>query len=211
MYVSATVKSSIARHLFVVFIHLGGFGQLALGVLDSSFLFMPLGNDLLMVALSVRKHELMLYYAAMATVGSVLGCLLLDAVVRKHGEEGLEKYISSRQLEYVEKKVRKSAAWALILASLMPPPFPFTPFVAAASALQYPRQKMLTVIGVARMIRFSAVGLLSILFGRRILVWARSPGVEYAVIALIAICVVGSVVSVVGWIKRSKKQPVTQS
>lgn len=211
MYLNLRVKSGFARYLFVLFVHLGGFGQLILGVLDSSFLFMPLGNDLLMVALSARKHELMLYYAAMATVGSVLGCWFLDAVVRKHGEEGLEKYVSRRRLEYVKKKVTKSAGWALTFASLMPPPFPFTPFVAASAALQYPRKKLLAVIAVTRMLRFTAVGLLAILFGRRILQWARSPVLQYGVLALIVICVAGSVVSVVSWIKRSRRQPVPQA
>jgi membrane protein YqaA with SNARE-associated domain len=211
VYLNRTVKSGFARYLFVLFVHLGGFGQFVLGVLDSSFLFMPLGNDLLMVALSARKHELMLYYAAMATVGSVLGCWLLDAVVRKHGEEGLEKYVSRRRLEYVKKKVTKSAGWALTFASLMPPPFPFTPFVAASAALQYPRKRLLIVIGITRMLRFTAVGWLAILFGRRILRWARSPIVEYAVLALIVVCVAGSIVSVVTWIKRSRTQPARQS
>lgn len=192
------------RHLFIFFVHLGGLGQLILGVLDSSFLVMPLGNDLLMVVLSVEKHQWMVYYAAMATVGSVIGCLLMDVIVRKHGEEGLEKYISMKRLGYVKKKVTRSAGWALTVASIMPPPFPFTPFVAAAAALQYPRKKLLTVIAITRMARFTAVGYLAIVFGHRILRWARSPYLQDAVIALIVVCVVGSAVSVVGWIKRSK-------
>ena len=55
------------------FAHLGGFGLLLLGILDSSFLFMPLGNDLLVVALTAQRHNRMLYYAAMASAGSVIG------------------------------------------------------------------------------------------------------------------------------------------
>jgi membrane protein YqaA with SNARE-associated domain len=202
---------AFARHLFVFFVHLGGLGQLILGVLDSSFLFMPLGNDLLMVVLSVRNHVWMIYYAAMATIGSVLGCLVTDLLVRKHGEAGLEKYMSRKRLAYVKKKVTHSAGWALTMASLMPPPFPFTPFVAAAAALQYPRKKLLTVIAVTRMIRFTGTGFLAILFGHRILQWGRSPYVQYAVIALIVICVVGSVISVIGWIKRSKSRVAAQA
>jgi membrane protein YqaA with SNARE-associated domain len=198
--------AAFARYLFVFFVHLGGVGQLILGVLDSSFLFMPLGNDLLMIVLSVRNHQWMIYYAAMATVGSVLGCLVTDALVRKHGEEGLKKYMSSRRLGYVKKKVTGSAGWALTMASLMPPPFPFTPFVAAAAALQYPRKKLLSVIAITRMIRFTATGFLAILFGHRILEWGRLPYVQFAVIALIVICVVWSIISVIGWIKRSKSK-----
>src|SRR5439155_25566166 len=54
----------IAQHLFALFVHLGGLGLLAMGILDSSFLIMPFGNDLLLVAMTARKHELMPYYAA---------------------------------------------------------------------------------------------------------------------------------------------------
>src|ERR1051325_9254680 len=107
---------------------MGGFGLVLLGILDSSFLFMPLGNDLLIVALTARRHSLMPVYAALASTGSVLGCLLIDVVFRKGGEGGLEKHLSRKRLDYIQRNVKKSAGWALAVACLMPPPFPFTPF-----------------------------------------------------------------------------------
>jgi len=64
-----------------------------LGVLDSSFLIIPLGNDLLLIALSARRHELVPYYAAMATAGSVTGCFIMDVISRRGGEKGLERTI----------------------------------------------------------------------------------------------------------------------
>src|SRR3954465_14166774 len=130
--------------LAAFFWSLGGPGLLLLGILDSSFLFAPLGNDLLVVAMTARKHSwgAMLYYAFMSTVGSVLGCLLVDVLLRRAGEKGLEKYLPTKRLEYVKCKVQKNAVWALVLASIAPPPFPFTPFVMAAAALQYPRLSM---------------------------------------------------------------------
>jgi membrane protein YqaA with SNARE-associated domain len=56
-----------------------------MGVLDSSFLIMPLGNDLLVVALTARRHILLPYYAGMATAGSVIGCLIMDVIARRGG------------------------------------------------------------------------------------------------------------------------------
>src|SRR5438270_1893984 len=128
--------NGIVTHLFSVLTHLGMFGLLIFGVLDSSFLTMPLGNDLLMIALTAREHNMLPAFAAMATAGSVAGCWLIDVVARKGGEQGLKKIVSSRQLQYVQRRVRNSAPWALVFASIMPPPFPFTPFVAAAAAFQ---------------------------------------------------------------------------
>lgn len=196
---------AIAGHLFVVFTHLGGLGILLLGVLDSSFLlFVPLGNDLLIIAMSAKRHSLMPYYAAMAAAGSLLGCALTDAVARKGGEKGLENHVPAKRLEYVKKRVKNNAAWALSFAALMPPPFPFTAFVAAAAALQYPRKKLLALVGASRLVRFSIEGTLAILMGRKLLRLARTRTFEDAVVLLMVVSIVGSVISVYAWARRSR-------
>src|SRR5689334_4554196 len=135
----------LAQVLGVFFWRLGGPGLLLLGILDSSFLFAPLGNDLLVIAMTARKHSTgaMLYYSFMSTVGSVIGCLLVDLLLRRAGEKGLERHLSRKRIDRVKCKVEKNAVWALTLASIAPPPFPFTPFIMGAAALQYPRTKML--------------------------------------------------------------------
>jgi membrane protein YqaA with SNARE-associated domain len=196
----------LAHALFGLFWRLGGPGLLLLGIFDSSFLFAPLGNDLLVVALTAHYHSVprMFYYAAMSTIGSILGCLLVDIVLRPAGEHGLARHLPPRRIRYIKGKVERNAAWALIVASIAPPPFPFTPFIMAAAALQYPRKKMLAITGAARMARFTAIGALALVFGRRILEWAQSGVVQGVLIGIIAICVVGSIVSVVGWIRRSR-------
>src|SRR3954454_16559113 len=196
----------LTQVLLALFWKFGGPGLLVLGILDSSFLFAPLGNDLLVIAMTARKHSIpyMLYYAAMSTVGSVIGCLLVDVVFRKAGEKGLEKHLSKRRLEYVKRKVTGNAAWALVVASIAPPPFPFTPFVMAASALQYPRKKMLAITGVARMFRFTALGFLAYYFGKRILKWLDSDVAQWILISMVVLFTVGSIISVVGWIRRSR-------
>jgi membrane protein YqaA with SNARE-associated domain len=192
--------------LFAFIAKTGGLGLLVLGILDSSFVFAPLGNDLLVVALTARKRSVagMLYYSAMSTIGSVLGCLLVDVIFRKAGEKGLEKHLSKRRLEYVKRKVTKNAAWAMVVAAIAPPPFPFTPFVMASAALQYPRKRMLALVGAARMVRFTALGVVALYSGKRILAWAENDVVQAVLFALILLCVVGSIVSVYGWLKRSR-------
>ncbi len=201
---------NLGIHFYVFFAHLGGVGIFVLGALDSSFLFVPFGNDLLMIAMTARKHILMPYYAFAAALGSLIGCYTIDLVSRKGGEKSLEKYLSHRRYEYVTRHIKRNAAWALALAALMPPPFPFTPFVAAASALQYPRKKLLAVIGITRVIRFSIEGTLAIFMGKRILLLARSKTVEGGIAILVVVSVLGSVISVYHWftaggLPRSRK------
>ena len=188
---------------------LGGLGLLLLGVLDSSFLVLPWGNDLLVVAMTARQPDLdrMVYYAAMSTAGSVLGCLLLDLTMRPLGAQGLEKHLSAKRVSGLKKKVGENAGRALAIASLVPPPFPFTAVVMAAAALQYSRQRLLAIVGVSRMLRFTLLGLLAMRFGERILAWAQNSAVQAVLIALILFCIVGSVASVCGWVGRTRQGP----
>src|SRR4029077_7860396 len=118
-------------------------------------------------------------------IGSVLGCLLVDVLLRRAGEKGLEKQLPRKRLEYVKCKEKKNAAWALVLASIAPPPFPFTPFVMASAALQYPRSRMAAIVGGARMVRFTTLGVLALLFGRHILRWVQTPTMQWLLIGLV--------------------------
>jgi len=195
----------VTTDIYTALLQLGGLGLLILGIFDSSFLlFLPLANDLLMVALTANRPALLPFYAVMAAAGSVIGCLITDLVARKGGEEGLEKHVPRGRLEYVKKKVKKNAAWALVLASIIPPPFPFTPFIAAAAALEYPRKKLLAVVAAARLARFFIVGALAIAFGPRILRLADSPVMRGSIEALIIISIGGSALSIYNWAKRSR-------
>jgi membrane protein YqaA with SNARE-associated domain len=185
---------TIARALF----HAGGLGLLTLGVFDSSPLVVPLGNDLLVLALSARYHQRVLYYVAMATAGSLLGCFMTDWISRK-SEGGQKKFVSGKHLDYIRKQVEKRAGWTLVAASLMPPPFPFTAFVAAAAAFRYPRIKLLSFVGVGRFLRFGIEGALAIHYGRWIIKQAESPLLEHVMIALIVISISASAYSLYRW------------
>src|SRR5215203_6829923 len=101
---------------FQFFGRMGGFGLVGFGILDSSFLFLPLGNDLLLVLLTARKPNLFWYYALMAALGSLIGCTLTDAVSRKIGEAGMEKMVNPGRLKKLQSKIEKHAGWALGLA-----------------------------------------------------------------------------------------------
>lgn len=181
----------IARLLF----RAGGLGLLTLGALDSSPLVVPLGNDLLVLALCARYHDRMLYYAAMATIGSLIGVWATDWLGNKGAAE-LKKVASAKRFGNVQAQVQKRAGWSLAVASLMPPPFPFTAVVAAAAAFRYPKNKLFTVVALGRFVRFVIEGALAIHYGRWIIRQARSPVVEDVMIAIIAISVVGSVISI---------------
>jgi membrane protein YqaA with SNARE-associated domain len=194
-----------SRTLFRFLRRLGILGLFLLGVADSSFLFLPFGNDVLLITLASRHPSNWLSYALAAATGSLLGCLLVDLVARKGGEEGLERFLDARRIEKLKAKLEGRRGWSLITAAILPPPFPFTTVVLAASALQYPRRQLLFQIFVGRLIRFVAEGLLALYFGRRLLRYLRAPVVEYFIYALIAVIIVGSLISLVTWLKSRRK------
>ena len=191
------------RPVLMWLIHLGVLGPLILGILDSSFLFFPFGNDLLVVALTARDHSRLPLYAAMAAIGSVTGVFLLDMAARKGGEEGLGKLMKRDRFEYLRKKIERRGALWIGIASLAPPPFPFTLVIAATSALQYGKTRLLGVVFAARLVRFTLMGLLAVYFGRHVLRMVRSPGFEWFMLGFIALCLFGSILQVMHWVRKA--------
>src|SRR5436305_365805 len=114
---------AILHSLAHFFYSLGGLGLLLLGTLDSSFLMLPLGNDLLVVALTAAHREHLFYYVLMATAGSAAGVWILHLAASKMGQKAIEGENKSKQVEYVEKKVEKYGALAIAMAALAPPGF----------------------------------------------------------------------------------------
>ncbi len=191
--------------LFQWLLRLGVVGPLLLGIADSSFLFLPFGNDLLIVILTARNHAHVALYVLTASIGSTLGVSLLDAVCRKGGEEGLKKMMKPGRLEYFKRRMTNQAAVAILLACLAPPPFPFTLVIASASAFEYPRQRLLGLVFLGRSIRFTIVGLLAIQYGRQILRIAKAPATTWIMLGFILLCVLGSAYQVTQWVRRSRK------
>jgi membrane protein YqaA with SNARE-associated domain len=168
-------------------------------------MFLPLGNDLLIVGLTARNPSHWPYYVVMASTGSVLGCWFTYLVSRKGGEEGLEKHVSKRRLQYVQQQVEKRGGFALAFASLMPPPFPFTPFVMVTGALKYPQVRLLGIIGVCRVIRFAVEALLAERYGSRILKDANTPLVQGIVLTIVVLSIGGTAYSLFNWFRTSKR------
>jgi membrane protein YqaA with SNARE-associated domain len=168
------------RHLLAFFLQFGAFGLLALAIADDSFLFLPIGSDLLTVLLVVRNHELLPGYVLAAATGSVIGVFLLDLVCRKGGEEGLTRMVNPKLLGHLKQQMERHAAVALVVSCVAPPPFPFGAAIAAASALQYPKPRLLVLVFIARAVRFSLVAWSAIYFGRRILRIANSTDLDHS-------------------------------
>lgn len=199
------------RSLFRPLLQLGLLGLVLLGVADSSFLVLPFGNDLLLVILVARDHGRAVEYVSCAAFGSLMGVLLVDLVCRKNGEGGLRHVMSQKRFNYLKKKISGHAAVAIGVACVAPPPFPFTPVIAAASAFQYPRPKLLGAVFVSRLLRYSLIAMAAIRWGTHILRTARSKEFVWSMIAFSVVCAILSTISVMNWMRASRTPGKTQT
>ncbi len=186
------------------FLRLGIFGLFLLSALDSSFLVLPFGNDLLLIALvsSHRDSLVWIAYVLVSALGSIVGVFMIDVIMRKTGEKGLERFLSPEKIEKFKSKIENKAGITVFVATLLPPPFPFTPVVMTASALQVARKKLLGSVFVGRLVRCTIEALLALYFGRKLIRYIRSDIVSYVVYGLIAVAVVASTLSLITWLRR---------
>ena len=187
------------------FRRLGALGLLMLSALDSSFLVLPFGNDLLLIALVSHNRNSLIWiaYVIVSAIGSVIGVLVVDLLMRKAGEKGLERFVKARRIEALKKKLENKLGITVLIATLLPPPFPFTPVIMTASALQCSRRKLFGAVFVGRLVRYTVEAVLALYFGRRLIAYFNSDIVSYIVYGLVAVAIVLSTLSVLRWLKRS--------
>ncbi len=173
-----------------------------MGVLDSSFLFLPFGHDLLVVTLVARHHAGLTWYILAAATGSTVGVCLLAWVAAKLGEEGIKKMAGAKRFDKLRGKISKNGAKAVVLACIALPPFPFTMVIAAAAALGYSRLRICVINFFSRGVRFLILGLLAIKYGKAILSIASSDVFRWSMIGFIALCIAGSGFSIYSWLKN---------
>ena len=192
--------------IFRFFRRLGVFGIFLFSVLDSSFLVLPFGNDLLLIGLTSADRSSVgwMGYVMAASAGSVIGVLLVDVLMRKTGEKGLQRFVSSKTADQLKAKIQKRAGVTVFITSLLPPPFPFTPVMMTASALQYPRLKLLGSVLAGRLVRYTIEAILALYFGRKLIRYINSDKFAYFVYVLMGLALVASIVSILKWFSQRR-------
>ena len=142
----------------------GAFGLFMLALLDSTFVPLPSSADALMLLLSTTNPSWMLLYAFMATAGSALGCLILYLISRRAGARALNRFSEKRQAK-VKNWIERYDIFAVLAATLMPPPFPFKVFVVSAGVFRFSLVRFMLAIIVGRGFRFLLEGYVAVRYG----------------------------------------------
>lgn len=162
---------------------LGAPGLFLISFLDSSVLTFPVINDLLLIQLSILRPARMPLYAAMASLGSVLGCVLLYFIARKGGEAYFHRKAGERG-KAIRHWVERNGFGGILVAALLPPPTPFKIFVFAAGVFEVPLWSFTSAVGLARVVRYFGIGYLAIRYGSEALPYLGQHKLQVAVIVI---------------------------
>lgn len=182
---------------------IGGPGLFLVAFLDSSFLSLPEINDLLVVMLVVEHKARMPYYALMATLGSVAGCLVLYGLGRRGGEALVRRRFGGPRMTRALALSKRYGVFAVAVPAILPPPAPFKIFVLLAGVAAVPVWRFAVTIAVARGFRYFAVGALSVRYGEDAIAFVEANGRVVALV-LVGLLATGGLV----WIlSRRRREP----
>jgi len=186
---------------------LGGIGLIPLGLLDNSPLPLPGIMDVATILLAGRQQKLWLYYAVMATVGSVIGGFVTYRLARKGGKEALERRFTRRKVDKVCEIFARWGFGAIAIPAFLPPPMPMVPFLLAAGAMQYPARKFLVALTLGRISRYMVLAYLAARYGRQIIAFIAKHG-HPVVVGILLLLIAAAALGYYFWSggKRKKRK-----
>lgn len=185
---------------------IGGPGLFVIAFLDSSFLSFPQANDLLVVWMVLQNKPWMPYYAAMATLGSLAGCLTLHHLAARGGETFLGRRIAERHVEKARRAVRRYGMAAVLVVSLLPPPAPFKLFVLLSGVAGVPRGRFAAAVLAGRGLRYFGQGVLAVWYGDQAIAFLRTHARDVS-LGVAAAAALG-IVCYLWWRRRHTARPI---
>src|SRR5215831_12504132 len=154
------------KSLQSVLIGFGALGIFAVALMDAAFIPLPGGPDVVVMALAHNNHAMAPVYIIAAIAGSTIGSLFLYFIARKGGQAALRKF-SPQKRARVEDLINRYDFWALLLAAVLPPPFPFKIFVLSAGAFRMHIWRFITAMVIGRGVRFILEGWMAVNYGEQ--------------------------------------------
>jgi membrane protein YqaA with SNARE-associated domain len=190
----AALLPTTARALRRQLLHWGGIGLIPLALLDNSPLPIPGAMDIATILLAAREPRWWIYYALMATLGSLLGGFITYRLARKGGKEALERKFSKRRINEITKIFERWGFGSIAIPAMIPPPMPMVPFLFVAGAMQYPVRKFLAALAAGRSVRYLILAYLGEHYGRRIITVITRNGHPVLVGIILAALIIAGVI-----------------
>jgi membrane protein YqaA with SNARE-associated domain len=160
MHKITSALSKLSQYL----VSLGPFGLFAIAFLDSVMIPMPGGVDAVLLLLAASRPSWMPIYVAAATIGSTLGCVVLYRISQRAGKRALARFSETKQ-KRVKDLLDRYDVMSVLVASLLPPPFPFKLFVVSSGVFRLNILRFMLAIAVGRTFRYLLEGYLAAHYG----------------------------------------------
>jgi membrane protein YqaA with SNARE-associated domain len=151
-------------------LHLGPIGIFAVSFFDGWVIPLPIpGSTDLLLLMFIVRHGNPWVFATLAVAGSIVGGMLTWRFGKTGGDKLLRTFVPKRVLDRVCRYVQKRAFISILIATMLPPPVPLTPFALAAGALGVKWKPYLIAYAIGRTIRYGVITWLGVRYGRQIL------------------------------------------
>ncbi len=162
---------------------MGGGGIFLVAFLDSSVLSFPFVTDALVMRLCMERPARMFYYATMATLGSLVGCIWIYWLAKKGGEVYFHRH-GGRAALRAKQWVDNNAFLSLFIPAVLPPPMQFKVFVLAQGVFQVPLRTFVLALVLGRGIRYLAEGIFAVRYGQQALEFLVGHAVAFTAAVL---------------------------
>lgn len=181
-----TMLKSVSLKLAHLLSLYGGWGLFGMSFLDSSFIPLPVANDLALIAMSSNRPTLWPVFALASAIGSVAGAFLLYGIARGGGQFLFRK-TTPQAVASAHRWLERNEFVSILVASLLPPPAPLKIFVLSAGVLRVNALNFVLAMLIGRGLRFGAEAWLGARYGVRAQDYIRHnlPWVSLVIVAVI--------------------------
>jgi membrane protein YqaA with SNARE-associated domain len=186
---------------------MGAPGILLVAFLDSSILSLPEIADILVIYMVTKNPTLFPLFVVSATLGSLLGCLLLYYIGKKGGAALVHKRFDAAAVGRTLDAFRRHGIMAVLVPSILPPPAPFKPFVLLAGVADISATRFTIAILIGRGARYTFEGLLALWYGERALAFIHEHATSTA-LAVVGAVIVGFLAYLLWTRRRRQSGPI---
>lgn len=142
----------------------GPLGVFLLSAFDSAGIPLPSMVDALIVAVVLHSPTLGMLTLAAAIAGSLVGNVALFTIARKGGQSYLDRLTTGRRGKRFRRWFDEYGLITVFIPAVSVIPMPLKAFVACSAVLGVPLARFLSVITIARLIRYGFVTWLAVTF-----------------------------------------------
>ena len=150
---------------------------------------MPQGVDALLIAQAIAEPSNAYFGAGMAALGSLAGSLVLYSVARRGGRAVLERKASTAGVDKIRRQIEKFDALVLLLPTMIPLPLPMKLFVMAAGVFEMKLLRFVSVILVARIVRYFGEAYIAIRYREETIAFLKENALAGVLLGVVLIAV----------------------